>query len=170
MSGNDSIDFIVDDGFVYINSSHAGPHHGPQANTLSGLGGYGESSTGAHSESGCVNCHMGDATETAGGHTFAANLANCTTCHTSGDMDSFMGEYQDGISVRLLAIAEALVVANALSVDEEEGYHPNKGLVTDDIFKAFWNYMMVDEDHSHGIHNPEYFNTLLTTAETLLGL
>ena len=172
VNGNDSLDFVVADGSVYINSSHAGPHHGPQANTLSGLGGYGTSSTGAHLSAGCVGCHMGDATSTEGGHSFVPNLENCTVaCHGSvTDMATFTTDAQDAVSVRLDAIAAELVTAGALAGDATDGYHPHVGVVTEAQFKAFWNYMVVYEDHSHGVHNPGYFNTLLTQAEALLGL
>ncbi|MBC8376427.1 MAG: hypothetical protein H8E26_10310 [FCB group bacterium] len=169
-----SIDGVLTEvgaGNVAINSSHAGPHHGPQANTLSGLGGYGTSSTGAHLTAGCVGCHMGDATATEGGHSFVPNLENCTVaCHSSvTDMAAYTTDAQDAVSARLTAIAGELVTAGALSLDEGE-YHPHVGIVTEAQFKAFWNYMVVYEDHSHGVHNPGYFNTLLTQAEALLGL
>ena len=169
-----SIDGVLTEvgaGNVAINSSHAGPHHGPQSNTLSGLGGYGTSSTGTHLGVGCVGCHMGEATTTEGGHSFIPNLDNCTAaCHSSvTDIAAFMTEKQDAVSARLTAIADALVTAGALSLDEGE-YHPHVSIVTEAQFKAFWNYMVVYEDHSHGVHNPGYFNTLLTTAEANLGL
>ncbi|NQT63279.1 MAG: hypothetical protein HQ556_10015 [Candidatus Marinimicrobia bacterium] len=171
VNGNDSLDFVVPDGSVYINSSHAGPHHGPQTNTLKGMSGYGASSEGTHTSVGCVSCHMGDATATEGGHSFVPNLENCTVaCHsTVTDIAAYLTEKQDAVSVRLTAIADALVTAGALAEEDGE-YHPHVGVVTEDEFKAFWNYMVVYEDHSHGVHNPGYFNTLLTGAEFNLGL
>jgi len=158
-------------GNVAINSSHAGPHHGPQSNTLKGLGGFGTSSTGAHLNVGCVGCHMGDASATAGGHSFIPNLANCTeSCHsTVTDITAFLDEKQAAVDARMDAIAAALVTAGALAEEDGE-FHPHVGIVTEAQFKAFWNWMYVYEDHSHGVHNPGYFNTLLTQAEALLGL
>lgn len=171
VNGNDSIDWIVPDGSVYINSSHAGPHHGPQTNTLNGMSGFGNSSTGAHLTAGCVGCHMGAASATEGGHSFIPNLENCTSCHTTvTDVPAFLAEKQGAVTTRMNAIAEALVTAGALGGDATDGYHPNVGVVTQDQFEAFWNWMVVYEDHSHGVHNPGYFNTLLTIAETKLGL
>jgi len=149
-------------GMVAINSSHAGPHHGPQANTLLGKGGFGTSATHAHTTVGCVGCHMGEAGATEGGHSFKPNLANCTQCHEAKEFPNF--------DTRLAAIAEKLVEAGALGGDATEGYHPAVGIVTEAQFKAFWNYMYLYEDHSGGVHNPTYFNTLLTSAEANLGL
>ena len=54
-----------------IESSHDGPHHGPQANVLFGDIGFGASSTATHTTVGCVTCHMGEEDGTTdGGHTF----------------------------------------------------------------------------------------------------
>ncbi|NQV15334.1 hypothetical protein HQ531_07740 [bacterium] len=171
VNGDDSLDFVVPEGSVYINSSHAGPHHGPQVNTLFGDGGYGTSSVGTHASAGCTTCHMGEAGLTEGGHSFWPNVDNCMECHTTvTDMAAFLEEKQAAFNTRLGAIAEALVVAGALSGDATEGYHPHVAVVTEDVFKAFYNYMVMYEDHSHGVHNPGYFNTLLTGAELWLGL
>jgi hypothetical protein len=85
-----------------ITSTHYGPHHGAQANTLSGRGyanDIGAGLTGArtipssnrHLTAGadCVVCHMGptDAEEFDGGHTWKPSLASCNDalCH-GGDM------------------------------------------------------------------------------------
>ncbi|MBC8322362.1 MAG: hypothetical protein H8E70_02205 [Candidatus Marinimicrobia bacterium] len=172
VNGNDSLDFVVPDGQVYINSSHAGPHHGPQVNVLFGEGGYGTSSTDTHSTLGCVSCHMGETGVTDGGHTFNPNVASCNVegCHT--DVTDFdIDGAQTTFNTRMTAIAEALVTAGALSYDaDDESYHPVKGLVSNDVFQAFYNYMICYEDHSHGVHNPSYFNTLLTMAEAKLDL
>ncbi|NQV37068.1 MAG: collagen-like protein [Candidatus Marinimicrobia bacterium] len=171
VNGDDSLAFVVGDGEVYINSSHAGPHHGPQTNTLFGEGGYGTSSLATHSSQGCTSCHMGEADATEGGHSFNPNIANCNVegCHTS-ETSFDINSKQTDFNTRMGVIAEALVTAGALSGDAIDGYHPHVGIVTDAQFKAFFNYMVLYEDHSHGVHNPGYFNTLLTVAETNLGL
>ena len=66
---------------VFISSTHAGPHHGPQTNTWQGVGGITASAGtpyGSHS-GGCVGCHMG----TASGHSFIPEEDNCVGCHAS---------------------------------------------------------------------------------------
>jgi len=168
-AGNDSIDFVVEEGYVYINSSHAGPHYGTQAQLLLGISGYGTESTMAHSDLGCVSCHMGEASDTEGGHSFHPNLANCnTSCHSSvTDITTFLSDYQTGFDARMEAIAEGLVAAGIFT--EDHGIV--KGIYPENVFKAFWNYRVLYSDHSHGLHNTTYVNTLLTSAETyLLGL
>ena len=166
----DDVLTAVGAGNVGINSSHAGPHHGPQANVLLGMGGYGNSESHAHASASCTGCHMGEASATEGGHSFKPNNANCNECHdTPADFD-----YKGAISsynTRIAAIANALVTAGALSLDAETGeYHPHVSIVPEATFEAFWNYMMCYEDHSHGVHNPAYIKTLLTQAEAKLGL
>ncbi|NQV15332.1 hypothetical protein HQ531_07730 [bacterium] len=169
VDGNDSLDFVVPDGSVYISSTHAGPHHGPQMNVIFGNGGYGTSSTTPHEAVGCGGCHMAEGDGTVGGHTFWPNVANCNTsgCHTDlADFD--YNDIQTSFNTRMAALAEALVAEGALGGDANEGYHPAVGVVSDDVFEAFWNYMMCYEDHSHGVHNPDYIKALLTTAEAKL--
>lgn len=165
-----SIDGVMTEvgaGNVGINSSHAGPHHGPQTNVLFGDGGYGTSSEATHSGLGCTTCHMG-AEES---HTFNPEVATCNTsgCHT-GATDFDINGKQASFDTRMAAIAEALVAAGALGGDATEGYHPAVSIVTEAQFKAFWNYMYCYEDHSHGVHNPGYISTMLGQAEALLGL
>ena len=160
----------VGDGMVGINSSHAGPHHGPQANVLLGNGGIGTSSTGTHATVGCTGCHMSEVEDMTGGHSFKPSLANCNSCH-SGATDFDINGKRTEYNTRISAIAEALVTAGALSKDADTGeYHPHVSIVTDTEFVGFWNYMILYEDHSHGAHNPPYTATLLTDAETSLGL
>jgi hypothetical protein len=166
----DDVMTAVGEGEVGINSSHAGPHHGPQTNTLLGNGGIGASSIATHTSVGCTGCHMGEVHGTNGGHSFKPSLANCNTCH-SGAIDFDINGKRTEYNTRIAAIAEALVTTGALSKDADTGeYHPHVSIVTDVEFEGFWNYMILYEDHSHGAHNPPYFATLLTAAETSLGL
>lgn len=165
----DDVMIAVGAGEIGINSTHAGPHHGPQVNFIFGNGGYGTSGTSAHTALGCTSCHMSESDGEEGGHTFYPNVANCTECH-EGATGFDIGGFQTDVAARLGVIAEALVTAGALSGDATEGYHPHVSIVTENEFKAFWNYMMVYEDHSHGVHNPSYTETLLTGAETWLGI
>lgn len=171
VNGNDSLDFVVPDGSIYISSSHAGPHYSAQVNTLYGLGGYGTSSVSIHESVGCVSCHMGTATTTEGGHSFIANLENCTeACHGSvTDIAAYATEKHDAIKARMDAILAELV-SRGVMAESYGSYGPAVGVVTEAEFKAFWNYRVMYSDHSYGVHNPGYFNTMLTQAEASLGL
>jgi len=168
----DSLDGVaVGANEVAINSSHAGPHHGPQINFIFGNGGTVAGSPATHADAGCTTCHMGEADGAEGGHSFYPNAANCNAsgCHT--DVTDFdVNGKQTDFDTRMAAIAEALVTEGALNGDATEGYHPNVGIVSDDAFDAFWSYMMLYEDHSHGVHNPGFTTTLLSRAEAKLGL
>ena len=172
VNGNDSLDFVVHADSVYISSSHAGPHHGPQANAINGNGGYGTSVVPSHASSGCTGCHMEGEGLVDGGHTFTPTVASCNTaaCHNDAVTSFDHNGKQTDFDTRMAALAEALVTAGALSGDATDGYHPHVGIVHEDVFTAFWNYMVLYEDGSRGIHNPGYFANLLTMAELSIGL
>ncbi|MBT3229667.1 MAG: hypothetical protein HOG76_09590 [Candidatus Marinimicrobia bacterium] len=148
---------------VYVSSSHAGPHYSNNANMLLGLGGYGTSSTGTHASAGCTSCHMsGEA-----GHTFAPDAASCTeSCHSSGTPDFMITNFD----TRYDAIQAALIAEGALAMNSYGSVGPVKGMFHKDVFEALWNERALYYDHSHGVHNPGYANTLLTIAEARLGL
>lgn len=157
---------------VYISSTHAGPHYSAQLNTLVGIGGYGATASTAHESVGCVGCHMGDATATAGGHTFAPNLANCTVaCHSSvTDMAAFVTEKHDARKADMDAIATALAAAGALIDNGDGTFSLVKALVSEDVFQAFWNYRVMYQDHSYGVHNGPYYTSMIATAKAKLGI
>lgn len=159
----DDVMTAVPAGSVAINSSHAGPHHGPQANFLLGLGNYLEL-TSTHTNETCVSCHMGEPSNGTGGHTWIPNEESCTACHTNGVPDGI-----EGFDADLTAIADALVTEGALSLEDGE-YHPNVAIVSEDVFKAFWSYMYIYEDHSHGVHNPTLAKALVADAKSKLGI
>lgn len=147
---------------VYISSTHAGPHHGPQTNTWAGVGGI-TSSAGtpysAHS-GGCVSCHMDGSN-----HSFMPKSATCIACHNSStDKGTEMGLIAD----RIQAVGDELEVRHA--VHYEEGWHPVYASITRAEFQAFWNFMICLEDRSNSAHNPTYVKAMLTEAEATLGL
>ena len=162
--------FDVPTTHVYISSTHAGPHHGPQLNTLFGIGGYGTSSTATHTTQGCVTCHMGTAGTTSGGHSFYSNVENCVACH-AGATDFDINGKQTDFDTRMTAIGAALEAKHAIHIDATTGEaHPLYASIPRAEFEAFWNYMTLYEDKSHGVHNPGYFTTLLAGTEAKLGL
>ena len=163
---------------VNVTSSHAGPHHGPQSNLLLGNNGI-EVGTpfAAHVGAGCTGCHMkettGDDLDVAGGHTFWPTVEACQVCHTSAtDFDIFSG--QSTVAAKLENLGGLLETAGILHyvVDEETG-DSSRHLVTGEydraVFQGFWNWDIVTEDRSLGVHNPVYAKALLDASITALG-
>ena len=152
-------------------AQHPGPHHGPQSNVL--LGNLGASSTGApfaaHVGAGCVGCHMtegtGDDANVAGGHTFKPLVEGCanTGCHTSAtDFDLFGG--QTSVTTKMEALNGHLLTAGIL----DSTGHLHDGTYSAEVFQAWWNYVVVHEDRSLGVHNPTYTHALLDEAIDLV--
>jgi hypothetical protein len=177
-----------------ITSSRWGPHHGTQASVLSGnaayafggaLAGDHPHNTGAGAANGCVDCHMaGVPTEIlAGGHTFevvtigtlTVNDVGCkvTGCHSSGTnmttavatrkatFDAAMQEIRNELRnrqwVNVGADSLSLVnTAHAPTAASDRG--------------ALWNYLLLEQDKSKGVHNPTYIDNILAATKTALGL
>jgi hypothetical protein len=155
---------------AYISSTHAGPHHGPQANVWSGqAAGVVDGTAYAPHADGCVVCHMGPES----GHSFWPVEGNCAVCHSSDKLPGL-----DATADRLEAIALALAAKHAVHIDDswETGdalfgaVHPVYASLARADFNAWWDFTLVMEDRSKGAHNPVYVNTLLTGIETQLGL
>ncbi|MFA9389057.1 MAG: hypothetical protein ACERKD_04590 [Prolixibacteraceae bacterium] len=153
------------DGNFKITSTHYGPHHGPQATYLEGVGAaeiagsvaYPAPHTGAHAmTAGCVACHMGPAEGEGGGHTFTPTVASCTACHTDATKLDING-VQTEVEALLEELATALKAKGVLDAD---------GVVVPavysaDLAKAFYNYIGIEEDRSLGVHNPAYIKAVL---------
>lgn len=157
-----------------------GPHHGTQSNVLTGEGGYSiYTGSDVHYTAvtdGCVSCHMFDAYgAAAGGHTWSmsyeyhgsetANNDSCEGCHTANDIDGFdrisaTDNNQTAITA-LIATAKAALVTNGI-MDATD--HAVEGTYTNAEAGALWNYLIVIEDRSLGVHNPSFVKFLLETA------
>ena len=146
---------------VNVSSTHYGAHHGPQANLLNGLGGYefrlDLGTSGIH-ESGadCISCHMHEGTST-GGHTWTPGEEACTSCHT--DPAPVLASVA-AIEALLHQLEEDLKTAGFLTADGVivTGYRQA------DSVGALWNYLLVEEDRSSGVHNPAYTTALLNNS------
>lgn len=151
---------------VYTNSTHAGPHHGPQANMFAAdIGSVPGAPFDRDHHTDCAGCHV--QTSTVGsGHTFVPDLAMCDECH--GDALDITAE-QEAIMVRYHAVEAALENIGAIHV-AEDGVHPMYASLEKAKWDAFWNFMVLYEDKSEGVHNFSYAKQLLTQAETALGL
>ncbi len=146
----------------FISSSHAGPHHGPQADIWAGVGGSTAGTAYDSHSGGCVTCHMGDNS----GHTFVPKSATCEACHADGtDKQDDM----DDIADRIQAVGEALEALHAVHQDDEGVWHPMYASLTKAQIDAWFNFAIVLEDRSNGAHNPVYADALLDAAETALG-
>lgn len=174
-----------------LTSSHWGPHYGVQGNVLQASGGVNitgaasyPSATGGHAaiSDACISCHMSD-----GNHSLEVNFDACVTCHTAGDaedkVDALHGEI-DGLKHELgkaLAAAGVMVAEtesewvwdNDLGQHVEEidtvgfvpaGSRTSPVTATADQAKAVYNYMVVYQDHSYGVHNPSYIRALLNNS------
>ena len=148
-----------------ITSTHWGPHHGPQANTVYGWGmveipgpeTYPTKGSHAHfKDAGCVGCHMGTATGDVGGHTFWPNVENCKPCHS--DATSF--DYE-GIQTEVMDLLDQLEVKLEAAGSYHDG-HPVVGTYHISVAEATYNYIwLAPEDKSYGVHNPEYILAVL---------
>jgi len=155
-------------GYTYLNSAHT-------STTLEG----------------CVDCHFDEADEyVLGGHTFwvkdeesgdeHTDGCNVDGCHTGSlevdslnrlayvdyDWDGSVEGTQDEIAGLLDSLATLLVTGNLLEYDaEDDEYHPISRTVTlADSAGAVFNFMFVEEDRSHGIHNTKYSVGLLQSS------
>ncbi len=175
-----------------INSSHWGPHHSNQGDMLIGSNGYEYSwydyedtrHRGA-TRDGCVDCHKNNATANSvvGGHSFnmrailrdlggneeeVLNTGACEPCH--GDVDDFnegIASYavQDSIEALMEHLHTLLEAAGLVDEDGHPiGSSSSPNVVSADAAGAVWNFVSVEEDRSHGIHNPAYIMGLLESS------
>jgi len=160
----------VDDGtgMFAVTSSRWGPHHGPQSTLLEGIQGaeiagseaYPGIGTATHrTGSSCTNCHMGaDSGADDGEHTFKPTSTACTTCHPGGAP----GEV-DGLAANMTNLA-ALLEGIGIVHDG----HPVEGDYTISQAEAAWNYLLIIEDSSNGVHNPAYAKALIKNSIEVL--
>ncbi|MEO7092367.1 MAG: hypothetical protein ABI175_03890 [Polyangiales bacterium] len=102
-----------------INSSHWGPHEGPQADVYSGLGGYhfagATYGTSVHTTvgNGCTSCHMQPvkSNKDVPDHSMRPALAFCKSCHTTFAGTNF--DVQGGQSLVRAALKELEAALNA---------------------------------------------------------
>ena len=159
------VTFDVPTTYVYTSSTHAGPHHGPQANIFAAdIGTVAGSPFDRDHHTDCAGCHL--SLEEGSGHTFVPDMNMCNECH--GDALNITAK-QEAVAVRLHAVGEALEAIGAIHI-ADDGVHPMYASLERAKWNAFWNYMCLVEDKSEGVHNFGYANQLLTAAESALGL
>jgi hypothetical protein len=158
-----------------ITSSHYGPHHGPQAIVLEGVGfaeiagsaGYPLPSSGSgHLSAGvtCVDCHMGSYAAGAGGHTWHPTVATCSGCH-AGASDFDVNGVQTAVQTKLDTLRDLLIARGVVEwVEADEAYEPVVGTYPMVEAQAFFNWIGLAEDRSLGVHNPRYTRALLDNS------
>jgi len=151
---------MAEDGMVNVDSTHWGPHHGPQSAMILGVAGAGdvEGVASVHTtvEDTCVTCHVHN-----DNHSFEPNVAVCQECHgedaTSFDIEGVQTQVQGLVA----ELKEALVAKGLL---DEEG-EPVVGEYPEAEAGALWNYIFIAiEDSSSGVHNPDYTIALLEAS------
>jgi hypothetical protein len=162
--------------------SHWGPHVSVQSDMLAGENGYeyswytpgyGDSyhTNAVRTLDGCVRCHMDHGEGyTLGGHSWnmewdkKLNLVTCNTdgCHGADPLETF--DYKDRHSIieaYLDTLGEALIAAKLL----DSTFLPIDTATTSaDSAGAVWNFLLVEDDQSYGVHNFEYAKALLESA------
>lgn len=148
----------------------------------------------AHTEvlkNGCIDCHMGGSqANLVGGHTwnmrneeedlqllYGCNADGChgsrgeitdinRTANSDFDGDGTIEGVQDEIAGLQHELATLLVAAHLMEGDEEDGYEPMDARIVSeaDSAGAVYNYMVVAEERSGGIHNTQYAVGLLRSA------
>jgi hypothetical protein len=172
-------------------SSRFGPHHGPQADMFLGVNGYTYGKTipsSAHRDAitnACVTCHMQATASTdptfllAGGHTFSMTatvngtemdmVGACAKCHGPISTFDFPRQDYDGDGVVNGIQTEVQGLLNQLGL-----LLPPVGVAKSSLnittnwtrqqLRAAWNYQMVLEDRSMGVHNLAYTVGLLKAS------
>ncbi len=147
-------------------SSRFGPHHGPQSTMLEGIQGAlyvgstvypAPQSAGHRTGASCTSCHMGETTDgTDGAHSWHVTENTCLECHTSGAPTEVSGYAAD------MATLEGLLVAKGAFSSTADAFTSNT--VDLKVAQAAWNFAMLREDRSNGIHNPNYAKALLKNS------
>ena len=155
------------DGLVEV-GRRFGPHHGPQATMLEGIQGVelvgsleypaiGEA--GHRTGSSCTSCHMGEPSGINGNHTWIPTTEACTQCHGDTAPGPVTG-LEEGMET-LFALLEEKGV---LEKDEEGEVGIVSGVYPTLTAEATWNYLLIVEDQSNGVHNPNYAKALIQNS------
>ena len=147
-------------------SSRFGPHHAPHPPYLQHLQGtlivgstpYPAPKSAKHrSGASCVTCHMGKTTDGKdGAHTWKPTPNACITCHSGGAPATVNGFAAD------MATLQGLLVAKGAYSTTTNAFTSNT--VPIKVAQAAWNYALLLEDKSNGVHNPTYAKALLKNS------
>ena len=154
-----------------------GPHHSPQADMLFASNGYEYNNYSynrfqfhLNAGDGCRYCHF-DQTRNyvVGGHSF--NMAwnadgediklteACLPCHDISDFD------RNGVQTEVQMLADSLeTFLFNLGLIDDTGQTVPSATADADTQGGVWNWLIVTEDRSLGIHNPWYVRDLLNSS------
>ncbi len=155
-------------GEITTGTTRFGTHHGVESQMLLGEGALGVTgSPSVHYQvvgDTCVGCHMGGERN----HTFEPDVARCQACHA--DLESFdRNEVQTETQELLDQIRPLLIDAGIIDLElDAEGFRSVDGPFPEEVANAMWNYVMVIEDQSMGVHNPVYTKAMLEYALEVL--
>lgn len=170
---------VVDGPDVAITSNRWGPHHGPQGQLLLGVGGfeikgstpYGSTVHKTAVSGGCIGCHMSTPYgNQSGGHNMGMsydyhgaitrNVTSCVKCH-EGAKNFDINGVQTTVDSLLEVLKEELI---AKKIYDTTTALAIKGTFPANVAGAYWNFIMIEEDRSVGIHNPKYAIALLKNS------
>jgi hypothetical protein len=161
-----------------------GPHSSPQADMLSGTGGfqytdstYQNSSHMATVTSGCLTCHQDSSVGfTLGGHslrmrdgsTLLTETCNRTDCHSTTPIADF--ETYDTLQIAYIATLDTLK-AKLISINllDATGNIIPQSTDSTDLAAALFNYLFVKNDRSNGVHNTRYGLALMRQSLNYIG-
>jgi hypothetical protein len=139
----------------------------------------------------CIDCHMGGTTDGSFGHSWVPSGNNCASCHGDTPYEELIvqGLEEDMITLgALLENVEGQMIDRASSDDpwlpvfeadgvtpvpvigivhydeEDDEWHPVRGLFDLQDAEAAWNFLYVLEDQSNGIHNPDYAKAIIKNS------
>ncbi len=164
---------------LVITSPFWGPHHGAQGALFTGSSAF-EIGTGYENslhttlvENACITCHMAavSGANAAGGHTFHVisetgdlNMNGCVQCHSdAGELQMMVDGTQAEIETLLEELKVELEAIGILSF-QFGADRATAGTWDPTHVGALWNYLYVEEDKSHGVHNYKYAKTLLENS------
>lgn len=145
-----------------------GPHHGPQGSVLYGAAAVNVPGDEAYPEvpnghgkllsKSCIDCHMA-----GGDHTLTVSMDACKTCHddAKGDTEELQAEVKGLLSDLGSALVSKGVMAAIMEEGEVVGYEPKGVKAEATLARAVYNYMLISEDRSYGVHNPSFTTALL---------
>ena len=185
-SEDGEVPLLDDAGTVTITNKRWGPHHGPQGNVAESRLGIRVTFAGAESypaegnghtnglagDISCVDCHMQQQTHALGfadsyGTKVWAGYAKCAECHTDEATAKTAHEaLMTEVEGKITALKDLLVAQGVIGTDGYVTGLPNT--ITADQAKALWNYKLITEDQSLGVHAPTYVKALLDNSAALI--
>ena len=90
------------------------------------------------------------------------NTTGCEDCHD--DAEDYAAEKQAEIEELLADLKVLLEAQGIMDTVDHPGYLNVPGTYANELAGAFYNYKLLEEDRSHGIHNFKYAKTLLENS------